>query len=68
MITKTKGVKIILVKKMGRPTDSPKVKQIGTRVDAETLQILEKYCEQESIPQNEGVRRGIKKLKADIKK
>ena len=53
---------------MGRPTDNPKNTQITTRIDEETKRILDSYCLQENIPQNEGVRRGIRKLKDDIKK
>ena len=53
-------------KKMGRPTDSPKKKPRQVRLDDECSEILEKYCNQEKIPQAEGIRRGIKKLKEDI--
>lgn len=31
-------------KKLGRPTDNPKNTKLTVRVDAETLEILEKYC------------------------
>ena len=31
-------------------------------VDAETLEILEKYCKKENISKMEGIRRGIRKL------
>ena len=55
-------------KKMGRPTDSPKKKPRQVRLDDECSEILEKYCSQEKIPQAEGIRRGIKKLKEDIEK
>lgn len=51
---------------MGRPTDSPKKKPRQVRLDDECSEILEKYCNQEKIPQAEGIRRGIKKLKEDI--
>lgn len=53
---------------MGRPTNNPKPYQASTRLDEETFNVLQEYCKQEHIPQNEGVRRGIKKLKEDIKK
>lgn len=53
---------------MGRPTNNPKPYQIVTRVDEETKQILDKYCEQKNINRNEGVRQGIRKLKDEIKK
>jgi hypothetical protein len=53
--------------KTGRPTDNPKPDRITVRLDAESKTILEKYCVQESVEKNEAVRRGIKKLRADIK-
>lgn len=55
-------------KKMGRPTDNPKSFQIVTRIDNQTKNILDDYCKQENIARNEGVRRGIDKLKDEIKK
>ncbi len=55
-------------KKVGRPTDNPKPDRITVRLDAEAKLTLEKYCEQEHVERNEAVRRGIKKLRADIKK
>lgn len=53
---------------MGRPTDNPKAHQINVRLDDESFVTLEKYCKQEKIQRAEGVRRGIAKLKDDIKK
>lgn len=50
-------------KKMGRPTDNPKGSRITIRLDEESKNILEKYCEKEGIDKAEGVRRGIKLLK-----
>lgn len=55
-------------KKIGRPTDSPKTKPRQVRLDSESNAILEEYCKQEHIAHSEGIRRGIKKLEADIKK
>lgn len=55
-------------KKAGRPTDNPKANPRQVRLDAESNKILEKYCKQEGINHAEGIRRGIKKLKDDIKK
>lgn len=55
-------------KKMGRPTDNPKVERITVRLDNESSGILIDYCKQESIERAEAIRRGIKKLKGDIKK
>ena len=55
-------------KKMGRPTDNPKPYHMTVKYDEECKEILEKYCVQESISAAEGIRRGIKRLKPDIKK
>lgn len=53
----------------GRPkSDNPKSNPIHVRLDDETMGILERYCEQKKVPKTEGVRRGIHKLKLDIKK
>lgn len=57
-----------MASKMGRPTDNPKGRQIGVRLDEECEQILERYCTQEKVGTAEAARRGIKKLKDDIKK
>ncbi len=54
-------------KKVGRPTTNPKSVPIHVRFDVESEQILEKYCEQENVNKAEGIRRGIKKLKSDLK-
>lgn len=51
----------------GRPTDNPKPYQLTVRVDEEGKKILDKYTEQEGITLMEAIRRGIKKLEADIK-
>lgn len=59
---------IMSPKKIGRPkSNNPKSNPIHVRLDNETKDILEKYCEQESIPKTEGIRIGIHKLKKDIK-
>lgn len=53
----------------GRPkSENPKSNPIHVRLDNETLSVLNEYCEQEKIPKTEGIRRGIMKLKAEIKK
>ena len=54
--------------KMGRPTENPLKHTATIRYDEECQSILQQYCEQENIGRNEAVRRGIKKLKNDIKK
>lgn len=52
----------------GRPTDNPKPYKLTVRVDEESKEILDKYTEQEKVSQMEAIRRGIKKLEADITK
>lgn len=55
-------------KKMGRPTNNPKTERITVRLDEESSEILDQYCRQENAERAEAIRRGIKKLKDDIKK
>ena len=55
-------------KKMGRPTNNPKGSSKHIRLDEECEQILYLYSQQEKITQAEAIRRGIKKLRDDIKK
>lgn len=52
----------------GRPTDNPKPYKLTVRVDEASKQILDAYTEQKKVTQMEAIRRGIKKLEADIKK
>ncbi len=53
----------------GRPkSENPKSNPIHVRLDNETKEILEDYCNQENIAKTEGIRRGIHRLKAEIKK
>lgn len=52
---------------MGRPTDNPKPYRITVKYDEECNKILNQYSEQESITKGEAARRGIKKLKSDLK-
>ena len=52
----------------GRPTDNPKPFKITVRLDQESEKIMNEYCEQENIERGEAVRRGLKKLKDDIKR
>lgn len=55
--------------KVGRPkSENPKSNPIHVRLDSETKGILEQYCLQEEIPKTEGIRRGIHKLRSEIKK
>lgn len=54
--------------KMGRPpSDNPKDVRITVRLDKETDTILKKYCYQENIAKADAIRRGIEKLKDDIR-
>ncbi|QOR36524.1 hypothetical protein IMX26_06860 [Clostridium sp. 'deep sea'] len=57
----------MIKKKLGRPTNNPKPYRIAVRLDEESKQILDQYCEQEQVYQMEAARRGIKKLKEDLK-
>lgn len=52
----------------GRPTDNPKNNKITVRLDDEATEILKAYCEQEGVEKGEATRRGIKKLRSDLKK
>lgn len=54
--------------KMGRPTDNPKDKTLFVRLDNESSEVLEAYCEQRHVAKAEAARRGIKKLKDDLKR
>lgn len=54
--------------KRGRPTDNPKKYRIAVKLDEESKNILDKYCQQENVNKMEAARRGIKKLKNDLKK
>lgn len=49
-------------KKMGRPTDSPKIIDIKIRFDVETVEKLEKCSKKMQITRGEVVRRGVKKM------
>ena len=53
----------------GRPKiENPKSDRITVRLDSENVSTLEQYCKQENIEKAEAIRRGINKLKVDIKK
>ena len=52
----------------GRPTDNPKGTPIHVRLDKESEEILNAYCKQENVSKMEAARRGIKKLKCEIRK
>ena len=52
----------------GRPTDNPKPYKITVRIHEKGKQILDKFCEQKNVNQNEAIRRGIFRLEEEIKK
>lgn len=54
-------------KKRGPKTDNPKPYRMAVKYDEECKQILEAYCAQENVSRMEAARRGIKRLKADLK-
>ncbi|MBS4917862.1 MAG: hypothetical protein KHZ93_09850 [Clostridiales bacterium] len=54
-------------KKMGRPTDNPKPHQMTVKFDDKCKSIIEQYSKQENVSKMEAVRRGVKKLKNDLK-
>lgn len=53
-------------KKLGRPTDSPKVIDIKIRFDKDTVDKLEKCSEAMEITRAEVVRRGVRKMYDDL--
>ena len=55
-------------KKMGRPTDSPKVIDIKIRFDRDTVDKLEICSEKMRITRAEVVRRGVRKMYDDLDK
>ena len=54
-------------RKRGRPTDNPKPFRIAVKMDAETKAILDMYCEKKGVNQMEAARRGIRKLKDELR-
>ena len=53
--------------KRGPKTDNPKDHKITVKLDQESKDITEAYCEQETVSLAECVRRGIKRLKPYLK-
>lgn len=51
----------------GRPTNNPKRDSLTIRLDEEAKEILENYCKQKNVEKGEATRRGIKKLKSELK-
>lgn len=54
--------------KTGRPTTNPKSNPIHVRLDQESTDILNEYCDQKKVTRTEGIRQGIKMLESKIKK
>lgn len=54
--------------KRGPKTDNPKPYRITVKLDREAKDILDAYCEQESVSVMEATRRGVKRLRPDLKK
>lgn len=55
-------------KKMGRPTDSPKVNDVKVRLNDEMHKKLLEYCNQNNITKAEAIRQGIHLLLSQDKK
>ena len=55
-------------KKRGPKTDNPKDHKITVKLDRESKEIVDDYCTQEAVSIAECVRRGLKRLKPDLKK
>ena len=53
-------------KKIGRPTDNPKVARVQAKLDEDTRAILTMYCEEKRVTESEAIRRGIRKLGDDL--
>lgn len=53
--------------KRGPKEELPKPYRMAVKYDEEFKQILEAYCAQENVNRMEAARRGIKKLKEDLK-
>ena len=52
----------------GRPKiDNPKKERITVRLDNESVETLDAYCEQKNVDKAEAIRIGIRKLKSEIK-
>lgn len=66
LVARNEVVKITS-KKIGRPTDNPKIRRIQAKIDEDTSGILYAYCEQEIVSESEAIRRGIKKLADDLR-
>jgi hypothetical protein len=54
-------------KKMGRPTDNPKVRHVQAKLDEDATTILGMYCDKKGVTESEAIRRGIRKLVDELK-
>ena len=57
----------MVAKKMGRPTDSPKLYTIKFRIDEQTSKELEAVTQALQLNKSEVLRLGVHKLFADLK-
>ena len=55
-------------KKRGPKTDNPKMHRVTVKLDQESKDILDNYSKQETVSAGETIRRGLKRLKPDLKK
>ena len=55
-------------KKLGRPTDSPKIFMLRVKMDKETLDKLDECCKIEEVNRSEFVRKNIHEKYDDLKK
>ena len=49
-------------KKMGRPTDNPKVRCVQAKLDEDTSAILISFCKDTGVTESEAIRKAIRKL------
>lgn len=52
-------------KKIGRPTDNPRLNKISIRISDDDKNILENYCKEKNVNKTEAISRGIKSLKLE---
>ena len=68
-MTNSKGVNLVLSRKMGRPiTEHPKDKLLQVRLDKETLDKLDYCANIQDVSRSSIVRNGIDKVYKEIKK
>lgn len=67
-IGKGQEVRTVEKKKMGRPTDSPRVNNYRIRMTDEELKKLETCCERTGLSKADVIRMGIDKIYQETKK